>query len=422
MNVIVKPSNLGGNIIVPPSKSLSHRAIIAASLAEGRSVISNISYSEDVNATINAMECCGARFTRLKDSLIVEGSKVQRLNEIVDANESGSTLRFIIPILLTTPEPVRFVGHNGLVNRPLDIYTEIFDRQGLYYRQGMDSLPLYVEGALKAGDYEIRGNVSSQFVSGLLFALPLLEGDSRIIITSRLESADYVNLTIEILKRFGIKIDVNNNVFYVKGNQSYKPTYYHVEGDYSQAAFWLVADILGADVTLHNLSYKSLQGDKKILSDLEAFGGTCLWDDKVVKAIPGKSLGTTIDSVNSLDLAPALAVLAVLSEGETNFVNAGRLRIKESDRISAITLEFTKLGANVSENPDGMTIIGVPELNGNVTVDSHNDHRIAMALAIASIKANGPIKILHAEAINKSYPDFFNDFIRLGGEVEFTED
>lgn len=421
MDVIIEPKKLSGSVLIPPSKSLSHRAIIAASLCEGRSVISNITYSEDIIATINAMECSGARFTKLEDSLVIDGSKINRLNEIIDVNESGSTLRFIIPILLTCPDPVKFVGHNNLVNRPLDIYTEIFDKQKLYYRKGVDSLPLYVEGALKPGDYEIRGNVSSQFITGLLFALPLLSGDSRIIVTTRLESADYVELTLDILRRFGITIKRDDNIFYIKGNQKYKSTYYLVEGDYSQASFWLAANVMGSEISLLNLNPKSVQGDKKILDDLKSFGAKCVWTDKTLKALPCNTKGTTIDFVNTLDLAPALAVVAAQSEGETNFLNAGRLRIKESDRIAVITEEFTKLGADVIEHPDGMTIVGKKVLKGNVCVNAHNDHRIAMALSIAALACDGPVKIIGADSVNKSYPEFFHDFQRLGGIVKYEK-
>ncbi len=422
MNVTINPKNLVGDVIIPPSKSLSHRAIIAACLSEGRSEISNVLYSDDIIATLDAMEAMGAKIERLEDKLIIDGSKVKRIDNVIDAHESGSTIRFLIPIALTINEPITFIGRNHLVKRPLDIYTKIFDEQGIKYFKETNELPLYVEGAIKSGVYEIRGDISSQFITGLLYALPLLEGDSKLVITTNLESKGYVDLTIDILKMFNIEIiNYDYKEFTIKGNQVYKPFNYTIEGDYSQVAFWLVAQTLGADLNLLNMREDSYQGDKKIIEDINALGGDVKFINGLIKASASNTKGAVIDFSESPDLGPALTVLASLSEGESRFINASRLRIKECDRITCMRVELEKMGAKITEEPDKMIITGVKSLKGNVVLDAHNDHRIAMALSIASLKANGPIKIMGADCVKKSYPHFYKVFESLKGDLTYEE-
>lgn len=421
MNVIIKPGKLSGDVIIPPSKSLSHRAIIAAALAKGKSVISNVLYSKDIKATIGAMRACGAQITEYKDHLEIIGSDVKRVENIIDANESGSTIRFMIPIALACDAPITFTGKNHLCKRPLDTFFEIFDNQGIEYSRGEDYLPLKVNGGLKPGEFNIRGDISSQFITGLLYALPMLNGDSVINITTNLESKGYVDLTLDMLNRFGVQIEnIEYKSFKIKGNQSYKPADYTIEGDFSQSAFFLVADTLGADIMLHAMNKDSHQGDKKIIQDILDLGGKITFDDDKLKAYPVQTKGCVIDFAQSPDLGPALTVLAALSSGVTEFVNAARLRIKECDRITCMKDELTKLGANIEENPDGMVITGVDKLIGGV-VDSHNDHRVAMAIAMASLKATGDIKILNAACVSKSYPNFWEVFESIGGNVVYED-
>lgn len=421
MNVIIKPGKLSGDVIIPPSKSLSHRAIIAASLAKGKSIISNVLYSKDIKATIGAMRACGANITEYNNHLEIIGSDVKRVEDVIDANESGSTIRFMIPIALAANEPITFTGKNHLCKRPLDTFFEIFDNQGIKYSRGEDYLPLRVNGGLKPGQFNIRGDISSQFITGLLYALPLLNGDSVINITTNLESKGYVDLTLDMLNRFGIVIEnVDYKSFIIKGNQSYKPANYTIEGDFSQSAFFLVADTLGADITLHAMNKDSHQGDKKIIQDVLDLGGKITFEDDKLKAYPVQTKGCVIDFAQSPDLGPALTVLASLSSGVTEFVNAARLRIKECDRITCMKDELTKLGAKIEENPDGMVITGVDKLTGGV-VDSHNDHRVAMAIAMASLKATGDIKIINAECVSKSYPNFWEVFESIGGNVTYED-
>lgn len=420
MNVTIHPNQLKGEVLVPPSKSLSHRAIIAASLAEGESVISNVMLSKDIVATIEGMRALGANITIEESTLRIEGHSVSRTESFIDANESGSTLRFLIPIALVNPLPMEFRGKNNLVNRPLDSYYEIFDKLGITYTHPSNAyLPLNTVGGLQPGKYEVKGNISSQFITGLLFALPLLNGNSRIVITTPLESKGYVDLTLDILRRFGIQITHKNyEEFYILGNQKFKPASYTVEGDYSQTAFFLVAGALGADIKLKGMTEKSYQGDKKILADIASFGGKLVFGTDFLSCLPSSTKGTIIDFSQSPDLGPALTVLASLSSGKSQFVNAGRLRIKECDRITCMREELEKLGAKISESANEMMIEGVSLLHGGV-VDSHNDHRVAMALAMATMKMDGLLTIQNAECVSKSYPNFWKVFEALGGEVYY---
>ena len=420
MKIRITPNKLNGDVIIPPSKSLSHRAIIAAGLAEGKSIISNVMYSKDIKATIGAMRAIGATITEYDNYLEIIGSKVKRASNVIDANESGSTIRFMIPIALISDEKITFTGKNNLCKRPLDSFLEIFDKQGIKYSKGEDYLPLEVSGGLKPGDYEIRGDISSQFITGLLYALPLLGGDSRIIVTTNMESKGYIDLTLDILKLYGIEI-INNNYesFYIKGNQKYNPHDYMVEGDFSQAAFFLVADMLGADINLKAMNLNSHQGDKKILKDIEDFGGMIETNDGL-KAKTSEISNAIIDFSQSPDLGPILTVLASLANGTSKFINASRLRIKECDRITCMKEEIEKLGGSIEELPDGMIIYGVDRLHGGL-VDSHNDHRVVMALAIATLRMDGDLIIDNYEAINKSFPNFFDVFEKVGGIVKYEE-
>ncbi|MDE5856551.1 MAG: hypothetical protein K2H06_05850, partial [Anaeroplasmataceae bacterium] len=259
MNLCIHPKKLKGTVDIPPSKSLSHRAIIAASLSEEESVISNVMFSKDILATIEGMKALGAKIEIEGNTLRIKGSKVKRAVNVIDANESGSTLRFLIPIALVNSEPIEFIGHNHLVNRPLDSYFEIFDNLRIKYTHPKDAyLPLRTSGGLTSGVYEVKGNISSQFITGLLFALPLIEGNSTIKIIGPLESKGYVDLTLDILSKFGISIiNQNYETFEIKGNQSYRGYNYTVEGDYSQTAFFLIAGAMGADIKLKGMNQES---------------------------------------------------------------------------------------------------------------------------------------------------------------------
>jgi 3-phosphoshikimate 1-carboxyvinyltransferase len=417
--VTIVSSKLRGSVRIPSSKSISHRAVICAGLSQGVSNIGNINFSQDIDATIDAMKSFGVQAEKGDFSLKISGAgKLDVTDENIDCFESGSTLRFLIPIAALTGRKVVFSGRGELVNRPLGPYYEIFDEKHVKYETKDGKLPLTVEGKLTSGEYRIRGDVSSQFISGLLFSLPLLEGDSKIIITSELESKAYVDLTVDMLKRFSVNVDnLAYREYRIKGNQSYKAVDCSVEGDFSQAAFWLVAGTLGADVECLGLDLASLQGDKAILDIIRRMGGRIEVKGGSVRALQAKTRGITFDASECPDLVPAVTVLAALSEGTTEIVNAARLRIKECDRLKAICTELNKIGADIEEKEDGLIIRGRERLTGGVTC-SWGDHRIAMSLAAASTRCSGPLVIEDSSSVRKSYPEFWNHFKMLGGILD----
>ncbi|OJV66787.1 MAG: 3-phosphoshikimate 1-carboxyvinyltransferase [Clostridiales bacterium 38-18] len=417
MTKIIKPSTLKGEVIVPPSKSLSHRAILAAALAEGESVIENLVFSEDIEATCRVIEALGVKMFREETTLRIQGtSALKTPNVPLDCNESGSTLRFLIPFAGLIDGPVTFTGKGKLVTRPLDPYFRIFNEQQIQYNYE-GALPLTVDGQLKSGVYRLPGNVSSQFVTGLMYVLPLLEGNSEIILESKLESRDYVELTLQILEVFGVKVETIDNEHYkIHGNQMYRPAKYRVEGDYSQAAFWVAAGLMGDGLLLTDLAQNTKQGDQRILEIAKDMGANFTWKKEQLEVSRTQTEGTVIDASQCPDLVPIVATLAAVSKGKTHIINAGRVRIKESDRLKAICTELKVLGANIEEEPEGLIIEGVERLTGG-NVAGWNDHRIVMSLAIASTRCDSEVIIEGSEAVAKSYPHFFEVFQSLGGKL-----
>ncbi|MGL4849313.1 MAG: 3-phosphoshikimate 1-carboxyvinyltransferase [Clostridium sp.] len=424
-NYRIIKSDLEGEVNIPPSKSMAHRAVICASLSSGKSVIENIDFSDDIIATIEGMESFGATIVRKHRCLEIEGifSKENKNKELekrkIDCNESGSTLRFLVPISLLFNGENNFVGRGNLGKRPLEIYYEIFERQNIEYSYKEGELDLKVRGNLKNDTFKIRGDVSSQFITGLMFVLPLLNGDSKIVIDGELQSKGYIDLTIDAMKSFGVEI-INNGYkeFIIKGNSEYKGRDYRVEGDYSQGAFFLCADAIGNKVISLDLKENSLQGDMETIGILQRMG---VKFKRVENAIGGKSMGlkgTVIDAKGCPDVIPILSVVACLAEGETRIINGERLRIKECDRLKAIKIELSKLGGDIEELHDGLIIKGIKEFKGGVSVWSHKDHRIAMMLAIAGTRCKNPIVLRDYECVSKSYPHFFEDFKKLGGKFD----
>ncbi|WBW99350.1 3-phosphoshikimate 1-carboxyvinyltransferase [Oceanirhabdus sp. W0125-5] len=420
MNALkIENKKLNGEILVPPSKSDAHRAIICASLSKEKSEIYNVDISKDILSTIEGMRKLGAEINILEDNkynkLEITGFKNSYENSEITCRESGSTLRFLIPLAIVINNGGTFTGEGKLIERPLGVYYEIFHKIGIKYENRDGMLPLNLKGNLIAGEYSLRGDVSSQFITGLMFALPLIEGDSVIKVTTELQSKGYVDLTIKVLKEFGVEV-INREYreFIIKGNQKYLGRKYFVEGDYSQSAFWIAGGILGKKIRIKSLNKDSVQGDKIIKEIVEEMKGNIknIEEDLIVEE--SETRGTTIDVSECPDLAPILTVLGAVSKGTTRIINGERLRMKESDRLTSITTELKKLGANIEEGYDNLTIEGVKSLNGGV-VDSWNDHRIAMALAIASAKCKEPIILTGWKSVEKSYPKFWEDYGELGG-------
>lgn len=402
-----------GTVTPPPSKSISHRALICAALANGVSHIDNIEFSEDVQATLNCIEAFGIKYEYGDKTLTVHGGQNKsQANAVLDCGESGSTLRFLLPVALMYSQPMYFTGHGRLMQRPLEEYKKALEDNGAKITQSEERIT--VQGPIRAGIYQMSGSVSSQYVSGLLFALPMLNKDSEIVLTSPLESKAYVDLTISVMERFGIVITNNNyEKFIIKGNQTYYPCDFTIEADHSAAAFFLATGALGCDVECFGLNMDSLQGDRRFIDILRQCGISVVKSENgSVKALNGKIQPAVIDVKDIPDLVPPLTSVLCFCEGESKIINAGRLRLKESDRLHSLAVEFNRLGANIKEGKDTLLIRGVKSLHGGIA-DSHNDHRIAMAIAAASVRSSGLIQLRGASSVNKSYPDFWKDFCKI---------
>ena len=388
MNVTILPGTLKGAVTPPSSKSQTHRAVLALMLAQGEGKLSNLAVSQDIQAT---QDCVAA----LKSGQPAQADGLP----LLDCGESGSTLRFLIPVALAVRGGGHFTGRGRLMERPQGPYIRLFEEKGILWNQ--EGTCLTVAGQLEPGVYALPGNVSSQFITGLLYALPLLPGDSRIVLTTPLESRGYVDMTLDMLRRFDIKVEEQEDGFLVPGNQTYQARDLTLEADWSGAAFWYAANFLGAQVDIQGLNPDSVQGDRQI--------GTLYWK----LARPGD---VDIDLSQCPDLAPPLAAMAAVRKGPTRFVHAGRLRIKESDRLETIARTLNALGAKAQVGEDTLTLEGLDHLEGG-TVDGCNDHRIAMMAAVAAVACKEPVTILGAECVKKSYPRFWEDYTALGGEV-----
>lgn len=405
MKVCIEGRRLAGTVRAVASKSCAHRLLICAALADEPCDVEISELSEDIEATARCLSALGADVERTR-----EGYRVTPTNwttprrTTLNCGESGSTLRFLLPISACLPvgSQIRFEGCGRLPERPNAALIEAMRLHGA--RISHDFLPLEVEGSLQGGMYLMPGNVSSQFITGLLFALPLLPNHSFIRFTTEVESGSYIALTLNALRQFGVTIHPVMGGYDIPGNQRYRsPGKAAVEGDWSNAAFWMCARALGSDIEVNNLNMDSPQGDRAVMRVLDSMCGP-----------EGKLCGAKIDVADIPDLLPVLSVVATQAEGETVFFNASRLRLKECDRLAAMSRCLSILGADVRETEDGLIVRGGKRLRGG-TVSSFNDHRVAMSTAIAATVADGPVVIEGAEAVSKSYPTFFNDYRLLGG-------
>lgn len=419
MDLVINPHPLQGEVFVPASKSIMHRALICAALAEGESVIRNAYISEDITATMDCLSQLGASFRVEGDTIYTKGipdTATYEEERLFDCGESGSTVRFLIPIAAALGVPSVFTGRGKLPTRPLDLYQQVFADKGVHFDyHGL--LPASLQGKLKPGRYEISGSVSSQFITGLLFALPLLSADSELVILPPFFSKGYVEITLSCLKAFGITIIQQSETSYlIPGNQRYLPQHYTVESDYSQAAFFLVANCLGNRLTLKHFSDPSVQGDSAILSILKEVGCTATVQEGILTTLLTERKAFTVDAGDIPDLVPILCVLASFCHGESVISQVERLKIKESDRILSSLALIRALGGTIryeAEN-DRIVIQGDQTFTGGV-VNSFNDHRIAMAAAIAATVCIGDVILQDAGCVKKSYPTFFEEYARLGG-------
>ena len=412
MDITITPGLLSGSITPPPSKSQSHRVLIAAALAEDVSMLRNVALSQDIEATIRCLEALGASFRWEGETLAVTGLAGQAAPQgelpLLDCGESGSTLRFLIPIALALRGGGRFTGRGRLMERPQGPYFDLFREKGISFEQ-KDGV-LTVSGRLEPGTFSLPGNVSSQFITGLLYALPLLSGESEILLTTPLESRGYVDMTLDALERFGVRVEWGDcGRFSIPGGQTFQARDLAVEADWSNAAFWYAAIGLGSQLELDGLNAFSSQGDMRIVP--------------YYLKMRGKG-PVELDVSQCPDLVPALAAQAALrGEGlTTRLVNAARLRMKESDRLATVTEVLNALGADVEEHDDHLVIRGKDALPGGVTVSGHNDHRIAMMAAVAATGCGAPVTITGAECVRKSYPNFWDDYEALGGVIVRREE
>ncbi len=398
MQKVVKKSVAVGKVIAPPSKSYAHRSIIAAALANGISTIDNIELSQDIIATINAVKALGT-LIEVDDSRVVVKPKTYELNDelVFDCLESGSTLRFMIPIALLTGKRLIFQGTKRLLSRGLSVYEEIFIKDEIKYQK--TEAGIILEGTLKGGIYRVLGNISSQFITGLLFSLPLLKTDSIVEIIPPIESSGYINMTIDVLKKFKIEIEQCGNLLKIKGNQQYCSNNLIVEGDYSNAAFLDAFNYLGGDVVINGLNSDSIQGDKIYQSYFPLLKSGC----------------PTIDIANCIDLGPILFTMATIFNG-AHFIGTKRLVIKESNRVLDMLAELAKFGCTYQVFDNEVIVEKKCLKSPDVVLESHNDHRILMSLVVISSVFGGTIN--GSEAVNKSFPTFFEKIKQLGIEVE----
>lgn len=417
MNVTIQPRKLHGSITPPPSKSQSHRLILAAALAHGESRIENVSFSQDISATLSCMEQLGVQWEKTsQDTIRIHGLAaapdrftLRRIGDLphLDCAESGSTLRFVIPIALALCGGGVFSGRGRLMERPLDPYFDLFEEKGIFYR--LRDGALTVRAPLLSDIYTLPGGVSSQFFTGLLYALPLLHGTSELRAATALESVDYIQMTLDVLRRCGITCRSDGGAdamrYSINGGQMYAPLECAVEADWSQAAFYYAMQGTGSDLTIEGMNAASTQGDKRIARFAEQLTA---------------SGDAELDVKDCPDLVPPLAAFAALrGKGRrTHIVGAARLRYKESDRLRAVTDTLTRMGAKMVEEDAGLLIDGQDTLSGGAQIDSFNDHRIAMMAAVAATGCEKPVKIIGADCVKKSYPGFWDDYEKLGGSLE----
>ncbi len=421
--ILKETGKLTGKVCAPSSKSYTQRMVIAAALSKGTSTIFSPLSSEDTEATLRAVAALGAEVTSTEDCLIIRGAQsLKARKESIDCGESGATLRFMIPVAALAEGPSVLVFQGSLDRRPVEPLLECLKELGANAAvdkvSGKDAV-IVDGGGIRGGKTTILGDVSSQFISGLMFACPLANEDTELTLTSKLESADYVKMTEAVLSKHAINIGIRENRIFIPSNQKYKATDERVPGDFSSAAFLLAAAaITDSKVQISNLDYVGVQGDRAILSILKRMGinGKVCKDSIEIEGLRNSLKATDVDAKNIPDLVPACTVLGCYAKGKSRIFGAHRLKLKESDRLGSLYSELTKMGAQITMDNGSLTVQGGFQLHGTV-IDPHNDHRIAMACAVAALGAEGETTIVNAECVRKSYPQFFTHLKQLGADV-----
>lgn len=412
MDKIFYKNQVKSEIRAISSKSEAHRYLICAALADKKTEIICTDTNADIDATASCLNALGADIKRNENGFLVEPVKEVKKGSALDCNESGSTLRFLLPLASSLGADCSFVMRGRLASRPLSPLYELLGDRGVELSpQGAS--PLNIKGKIRSGEYEVAANISSQFISGLLFALSVCKGESKLKLCGKIESAPYIEMTVDALRSFGadVSFDEKNSCFIIIGKERLtSPKKIVVGGDWSNAAFFLCAGAIGKrSVTVCGLDTATRQGDSAVVDLLKDFGAQVSYNREKLTVIPSSLKGINIDAAQIPDLVPILATVASVADGKTTIYNAGRLRLKESDRIDSVCTMLSSLGADISPTDDGMVIIGKKDLSGG-DVDSFNDHRIAMSAAVASLVCTDPVKITRFEAINKSYPSFADNF------------
>lgn len=414
MDVTVSPSSLQGSVAAVASKSDAHRKLVAAALSTTPTSLIMTGSCEDIEATMRCLTALGASFDVREKSVVVTPITEAPEEAWLDCGESGATFRFMLPVAAALGVHTHFTGEGRLPERPISDLVEVMSDNGVLFSSA--TLPFSIAGRLEAGRYPLRGDVSSQYITGLMLALPVVDGESSIDLLSPLKSSAYVDMTLAVLDEFGVDQSGFEGGWTIRGSQRFvSPGSVLVDGDWSSAAFPLAAGALHGSVSVTGLDIESIQGDRRVMEVLASFGAI-VSSHADEASVVADSLGGGVFDVDEIpDLLPILAVVASCARGTTRFTGAERLRHKESDRLTATADLLTRLGIEVEERADELVVYG-GELTGG-TVDGYNDHRIVMAAAIAGTRASGPVTISDAEAIRKSYPTFFKDLVALGGEV-----
>ena len=410
MDKSVSAGSIRGTIAPPSSKSYAQRAIALALLAEGRSILRNIEFCKDTRSALKCIEALGAKVEYIDDSTIAIEGGLNPQSSTLHVGESGLATRLFTPIASLNPTPITIEGEGTLLYRPMTMMIEPLRQLGVQVRDGGGFLPIEVQGSIHGGDITVDGSVSSQFITGLLLALPLAQEDTTLHVTSPV-SIPYIDMTIETARLFGVEIMHNEGdytQFFIDGRQQYTPADIAIEGDWSGAATLLVAGAIAGEVTVKNISTLSKQADTAICHALERAGAGLIIEQDSITVSKRKLRGFEFDATNAPDLFPALAALAAAAEGESVIVGTDRLCHKESDRAETIRREYDKLGIEVDISEKNIMRIRGGEILPTTTF-SHNDHRIAMSIAISALRCQGEVVIENAECVEKSYPTFFED-------------